>query len=144
VLALSTALLSAGLLGGPLLAPAGAATTTSREAALLASIGQARAEHGLAPLRPNVRLMAHARRHSAAMAVRDRLFHTLNYGAVCCWSAIGENIASAVTVVRIDRAFMASPRHRANILDPRMRRVGVGVVESGGRLWVTEVFSKPT
>jgi uncharacterized protein YkwD len=143
LVALSTTLLSVGLLGAALPAPAGAAATSSPEAALLAKISQTRAEHGLAPLRPKAGLMDHAQRHSAAMAVRDRLFHTVDFGVICCWSAIGENIAYDVTVGRAERAFMASPGHRANILDPRMRQVGVGVVESAGRLWVTEVFSKP-
>jgi uncharacterized protein YkwD len=150
VLALSTALLSGGLLGGGLLgggllSPAGAATTTtSREAALLDKISEARADHGLAPLRLDADLSDHARRHSATMAVHDRLFHTVDFGVVCCWSAIAENIAYDATVTAAHRAFMGSLEHRANILDPGMRRVGVGVVESAGVLWVTEVFSKPS
>jgi uncharacterized protein YkwD len=136
-------MLSVVLLGATVLAPAGASAATGREAALLAQISQDRGEHGLGALRPNAALMRHARRHSAAMAIRDRLFHTVDFGVVCCWSAIGENIAYDATVPRAERAFMHSPGHRANILDTRMRRVGVGVVESGGRLWVTELFSKP-
>jgi uncharacterized protein YkwD len=39
---------------------------------------------------------------------------------------------------------MASPAHRANILDRRWRGVGVGVVSSGGYLWVTEIFRQPS
>jgi uncharacterized protein YkwD len=149
VLALSTALLSGGLLSGSLLgagllAPAGAATTTSREAALLDKISDTRADHGLAPLRPDADLMDHARRHSATMAAHDRLFHTVDFGVVCCWSAIAENIAYDATVTAAHRAFMGSLGHRANILDPGMRRIGVGVVQSAGVLWVTEVFSKPS
>ncbi len=143
VLALSTALLSAGLLGATLLAPAGAAATTKREAALLAKISEDRVEHGLAPLRTKTSLMEHAQRHSAAMAIRNRLFHTVHFGAICCWSAIGENVAYDETVAHAERAFMASPGHRANILDQDMSRVGVGVVEEAGQIWVTEVFSKP-
>ena len=38
---------------------------------------------------------------------------------------------------------MRSAPHRANILNQRMRQVGVGVVFAGGRLWVTEVFRQP-
>jgi uncharacterized protein YkwD len=87
--------------------------------------------------------MSYAHEHSSDMAARTDLFHTSNFSVVCCWSAIGENIAYNVTVRRAHRALMASPGHRANILDPRMRRVGVGVVERHGRLWVTEIFTKP-
>ena len=47
------------------------------------------------------------------------------------------------SVRELHRAFLRSPAHRANILDPRKRVVGVGLVSSGGRLWVTELFTKP-
>lgn len=144
VLALSTSLLCGGLLGGTVLAPAGAAAMTHREAALLDKISQTRAAHGLAPLRPKLALMDHARRHSEAMAANDRLFHTADFAVICCWSAIAENIAYNESVAAAHRAFMASAEHRANVLDPVMRRVGVGVVKSAGVLWVTEVFSKPS
>jgi uncharacterized protein YkwD len=143
-LCLSTALLSAGLIGGGLLSPAAASATTNREAALLARIDHAREVHGLAPLHATPSLMAYARKHSAAMASRDFLYHTRDFSVVCCWRLIGENIAYNATVRRVHRAFMGSPGHRANILDPRMRRVGVGIVERNGELWVTEVFTKPS
>jgi uncharacterized protein YkwD len=39
---------------------------------------------------------------------------------------------------------MQSSAHRANILNPRMRVLGVGVVSSDGRLWVTELFTRPS
>jgi uncharacterized protein YkwD len=144
VLALTTALLSATLLGAFLLAPPGAAATSSREAKLIAKINHARAVHGLRALRTKPGLMRYAGQHSADMAARHDLYHTTNFGVVCCWSAIGENIAYNSTVRRVHRAFMGSPGHRANILNPHMRRVGVGIVERGGRLWVTEIFTRPS
>jgi uncharacterized protein YkwD len=144
VLALSTALLSFALLGGTLIAPPGAAAKSSREAALLGKIDHARAKHGLAPLKAKPKLMKYARHHSSAMAAQDDLFHTGNFGVVCCWSMIGENIAYNASVRRVHRAFMHSPGHRANILNPHMRRVGVGIVERNGQLWVTEIFTKPS
>jgi uncharacterized protein YkwD len=39
---------------------------------------------------------------------------------------------------------MRSPAHRANILDRGKRAVGVGIVHSGGKIWVTEVFRRPS
>jgi len=36
--------------------------------------------------------------------------------------------------------WMKSSVHRANNLDRGFRRAGVGVVKSGGRLWVTFIF----
>jgi uncharacterized protein YkwD len=142
-LALCTAMLSVTLLASSLLAAPGASAKSSSEAALLAKISHARAKHGLAPLRTKPKLMKYARHHSASMASQYALFHTANFGVVCCWSAIGENVAYNASVASVHRAFMHSPGHRANVLNPRMRRVGVGIVSRGGTLWVTEIFTKP-
>jgi uncharacterized protein YkwD len=143
VLSLSTALLSVALLAVQLPGASAATAATTREAALLSKINHARAVHGLPPVRANASLMTYAHSHAAAMAASRQLFHTSNFSVVCCWSAIGENIGRDWTIKRVHRALMRSPGHRANILDARMRRVGVGVVERYGQLWVTEVFSKP-
>jgi uncharacterized protein YkwD len=36
---------------------------------------------------------------------------------------------------------MNSPGHRANILEPRFQRIGVGVYQNAqGEFWVTEMF----
>jgi uncharacterized protein YkwD len=144
VLTLTTALLSVTLLGATLAASPGAAATSTREAKLIAKINHARANHGLRALRPKPGLMRYAGQHSADMAARHSLYPTTNFGVVCCWSEIGENIAYNSTVRRVHRAFMGSPGHRANILNPHFRRVGVGIVKRGGVLWVTEIFTKPS
>jgi uncharacterized protein YkwD len=42
-------------------------------------------------------------------------------------------------------ALMNSPGHRANILEPRFRKVGVGVYhDARGQFWVTEMFLRDT
>jgi uncharacterized protein YkwD len=124
-------------------APAASATTT-REGRLLTRITEARAAHGLRALRLSSDLSGYARGHSREMSVRRTLFHTSNFGVLCCWSAIAENVGVAYSVGGVHRAFMGSTPHQANILDRRMRAVGIGVVESGGRLWVTEIFRRPS
>jgi uncharacterized protein YkwD len=41
------------------------------------------------------------------------------------------------------KSLMNSPGHRANILQPDVRRIGIGLsVNDNGDLWVTEMFSK--
>ena len=40
------------------------------------------------------------------------------------------------------RAWMASPGHRANILNCRLRHLGVGVALSRGQLWWTQDFGR--
>jgi uncharacterized protein YkwD len=47
------------------------------------------------------------------------------------FSAAGENLALAPTVQIAHDGLMNSPGHRANILNPRYRRVGIGVADGG-------------
>ena len=123
-------------------APASAVTT--REAAFLTKINHARTSHGLRPLRLASDLSSYARSHSRQMASSTALFHTPSFSAICCWSAIAENVGTGYSVRSVHGAFMTSSAHRANILNSRMRAVGVGVVYSGGRIWVTEIFRRPS
>ena len=129
---------STGLVGaGP------ASATTTREARMLTKINHARANHGLRPLHASPDLMQAARSHSKSMAGSRVLFHTASFSSLCCWEAVGENVGDGFTVRSLHRQFMHSSPHRANILARRMRQVGVGIVSSGGRLWVTEIFRDP-
>jgi uncharacterized protein YkwD len=122
-------------------APASAVTT--REARLVAKINTARANHGLPSLRTSPELMAIARSHTVAMAAQRTLFHTASFSTICCWTSVAENVGRGFTVRGVHRSLMRSTPHRANILNGRMRQVGVGVVSAGGQLWVTEVFRQP-
>jgi uncharacterized protein YkwD len=133
--------LTATVLTGP--APASAATS-SREARMVAQVNASRVAHGLAALRPMPGMMSYARRHAHAMANRGVLYHTSNFAVICCWSRVAENIGYGSSVSGLHRSFLNSPLHRANLLDPAMRQVGIGIVESGGQLWITEVFRRPT
>jgi uncharacterized protein YkwD len=133
VMAASTALVGAS--------PASA--TTTREARMLTKINHARADHGLRPLTASPDLMAAARGHTVSMAGSRTLFHTASFSSLCCWDTIGENVGYGFSVRGLHRQFMHSAPHRANILDPRMRQVGVGIVKRDGALWVTEVFRDP-
>lgn len=139
-------LLTAIALSAPLVAagPTAAAADTTPAAYLVQRINNARVNHGLAPLRVSADLSGYARSHSASMSGRRTLFHTSDFRVLCCWSSISENVAYDVTARAAHRALMHSPHHRANILDPSKRAVGVGVVRSGGLLWVTELFRRPS
>ena len=57
--------------------------------------------------------------------------------------SLGENLfyCSIVDVNRGHMCLMESPGHRANILNPKFDRIGVGVYKSpSGEFWVTEMF----
>jgi Cysteine-rich secretory protein family len=139
-LAVAGALLAA--LGVALARPAGA---SAAESSLVSRINSARAAAGLPALRVSSDLTSYARSHSAAMMRAGTLYHTSSFSKICCWRSIAENIGTGSSVSSISTAFMASPTHRGNILDPSKRQVGVGVaVASNGILWVTEIFRQPS
>jgi uncharacterized protein YkwD len=135
---LLTALLAGGL-AVSLITGTPASASTSLERALVTKINATRAAHGLRALyfAPDMTTIAH--RHSAAMASRHRLYHS-DLNRVCCFRSVGENVGYAGSVYSVHKALMNSPAHRANILGSTWRGVGVGVVQSGGYLWVTEIF----
>jgi uncharacterized protein YkwD len=120
-----------------------ASATTTRESRLIAKINDTRVAHGLRPLRVRSDLMTAAERHSRSMAGTRTLFHTASFNGLCCWSLMAENVGYGFSVAGLHQQFMDSAPHRANILNPRLRHVGVGIVSSGGALWVTEVFRDP-
>lgn len=133
----------AGILvaGGTVPSPAGA--TTDSEEKLFALVNQARENHDRRPLRLSQTLSRKAHRHSARMADEGTIFH---HSCLSCllsswdWDAIGENVGVGSTVRSVHRALMDSSSHRRNILSRAFTKVGVGVVRSGGRVWVTEIF----
>jgi len=114
-------------------------------AATLCLVNRERAAHGERPLRANRRLTRAAQAHSDSMAFENYFEHVGPRGqtplarmrAVGYISSsrvgyeVGENIAwgtlGLASAHAIVAAWMASPRHRANILDPRYRETGVGV-----------------
>lgn len=120
-----------------------AAATTEREQALHHLINEVRNAKGMADLRLSDRLSKIARAHSADMADGGKVLY---HSCLTCrldswdWSIAGENVGVAGSIGRVHRLFMQSPSHRANLLRPPFRSVGVGVVEKDGRLWVTQIF----
>lgn len=122
--------------------PAGAQTAAGdAEAAFLARITAARQAQGLPALPVEGDLASVARAHSADMAAVSRLFHNDALGQqVTQWISVGENVGAGTTVDQIHQTLMASAIHRGDILSTRYTGVGIGVVQSGGTLWVTQVF----
>lgn len=100
------------------------------ESAMVAAVNQERTKHGLLPLHVDRRLMDASRQHAvwmAAMRVNMHSQHPKN---------VAENIGWQYTdVASVMAAWMASPPHRANILERRVLFVGAGVY--GGK-WVQQ------
>lgn len=65
---------------------------------------------------------------------------TFNAGAH--FSSVSENVAGhATSAAQFDQAWMNSPVHRANILDPNLTAIGIAVVERNGYLFAVEDFA---
>ena len=115
-------------------------------ATLVSLTNGARASAGLPGLVVSADLAAAAREQAARMAAAQTLEHTPNLPqAVCCWQSLGENVGYGGSPGAIQAAFMASPVHRANILNVAYTQVGVGsVVDAHGVLWVSAIFRRPS
>ncbi|MEP6759959.1 MAG: CAP domain-containing protein [Sporichthyaceae bacterium] len=109
----------------------------------MTKINAARAAAGLPAVSVHADLVGAARRHSTEMAERNALYHS-SLAGICCYRSLAENVGVGASPGVVHVAFMGSSGHRANILNPAMRHVGVGVVSSGGQLWVTEIFRAPS
>jgi len=120
------------------------------EAELLALVNRERAEHGLRPLAADPELTKVARAHSQDMLARSYFSHVTPDGgrldarlrrADVSYLVAGENLALAQTLAIAHRGLMNSPGHRANILQPKFGRLGIGVLD-GGRygLMITQNF----
>ena len=110
------------------------AAPTRAERSLLVSINNVRAAHGVPPLRIDRKLERAARAHSRDM-VRRGYFEHGNFAArVARFGArgplLGENIAWGTgrrgTAAGVVEAWLASPPHRANLLRPGFRPIGIG------------------
>lgn len=85
-----------------------------------------------------------ARRHSRRMAADGTIYHNNNLGNEISghWWAAGENVGMGPDCQSIQDAFMASPGHRANVIDRDYNQVGVGVAyDDEGTIYVTVDFA---
>jgi uncharacterized protein YkwD len=110
------------------------ARLSGSEVSLLRTMNAVRKSHGLAPLRVDVRLVRAARGHSSDMIRRQYFAHgsvasrALRAGAR--GPIFGETLAwgQGVTAQWIVNQWLASASHRAVLLRPGFRRVGLGIV----------------
>jgi uncharacterized protein YkwD len=111
---------------------ADARSLSASEASLLRTINGVRKSHGLALLRVDFRLVRAARGHSATMIRRQVFAHGSVSTRIRAQGArgpvFGESLAwgTGVTATWIVNRWLASPSHRAVLLRPGFRRVGVG------------------
>jgi uncharacterized protein YkwD len=138
------ALVTASVLAVPALARVDAPRRPALEASVLAQINAVRRQHGLAPLRVNLRLRAAADAHNRAMVAGGFFSHESFDGTVFWkrvarfypqgsrgyWS-VGENLlwsSPEVDGPGAVRMWMNSPPHRENLLGARWREIGLSAV----------------
>ncbi|MCC6237855.1 MAG: hypothetical protein IT299_09815 [Dehalococcoidia bacterium] len=136
--------------------PAAAPVLTDRERGLLEAMNARRAAAGLATLEPVSALTSASRSRSSDMLANNYFAHTSPTGqtwysllssAGVGYSAGGENLAKVsgsvtVAVTQAIEALMASPTHRANILNPAFRKVGVGAAGQADQVTIfTSIFT---
>ena len=114
---------------------------------MLTLVNRARAENGLEPVAMDPTTREVARAYAVRMFQEGFFAHVDPSGATpfdrmraggVTFRAAGENLALAPTVQIAHDGLMNSPGHRANILNPRYRRIGIGVADGGmhGKMFV--------
>src|SRR5437763_2833618 len=127
-----------------LFAPPAKADSNVDEAQFFADLNAVRAKNAVPPLATDGQLINVARGWSAQMAGAGGISHNPALGSqVSNWRSLGENVGTGSDVATIEAALEASPHHFENMVDPNFNYVGIGVVEAGGAIWVTEDFKQP-
>lgn len=122
------------------------AAASGASAAAVAHVREIRASAGLPPLSPDARLERAAAAQAAYMARSGRMEHAtgpgLDFAARMRTAGVdapaAENLAHGrMEPGRLFSMWMASPGHRANMLDPRFSRYGLAHAAdgSGQRYW---------
>ncbi|HVG17243.1 MAG TPA: CvpA family protein [Chitinophagaceae bacterium] len=120
------------------------------EAQMLVLVNEERKKAGLKELLFDAELLKVARAHSVDMFVRGYFSHFSPEGKASSdrieaagirYSIAGENLALGQTLEICHSGLMNSPGHRANILQKKYGRVGIGILDGGRRgLMVTQNF----
>lgn len=127
---------------------------------VLGAVNESRGAAGLRPLALDPALLAAARRYSQELATRRQISH---YSTVPGLRTFRERMAAAGARARLAgenlarltsspetlpenvvNAWLRSPGHRRNLLDPAFSRTGIGVVLGDDGVWyVTQLYATP-
>ena len=96
-------------------------------------------------------LAAAARLHSDRMASENAISHQLAgegdfearaISAGARFNELAENVGEAGSVIEINIGWMNSPGHRANLMNPTLDSIGIGVAKRGEQFFATQDFSR--
>jgi hypothetical protein len=128
--------------GAPAAATAPAADPGT-ESAFVSRINSLRSSKGLGTLQVSGELTGVARAWTDRMVGAGQISHNPNLGGQVggSWTKLGENVGVGYDVGGLMQAFINSPSHYANLVDPAWTHVGVGVSFAGdGRMYTTHNF----
>ncbi|OIO13611.1 hypothetical protein COV53_03575 [Candidatus Gottesmanbacteria bacterium CG11_big_fil_rev_8_21_14_0_20_37_11] len=119
------------------------------EIAMFDMVNKEREKNGLSRLILSTQLRGLARSYAAEMFAKGFFSHYSPDGlspfdrmekANIIFNAAGENLALAPNVELAHQGLMNSPGHKANILSPDFKKVGIGVIDGGiyGEMFVQE------
>jgi uncharacterized YkwD family protein len=119
------------------------------ERAMLNLVNKERAAAGRKPLVMDPKLTRLAEMKAQDMITNNYFGHTSpTYGTPfdmmkkngVSYTRAGENLAGGPNVKNAHTNLMNSPKHRANILSPRFKKIGIGVVKGGpyGKIYVQQ------
>lgn len=117
---------------------------------LFDAVNHDRAEQNLPPVKWDANLAAAARAHVHQMAEHNRISHQFSgepdltkraHSAGAHFSEVAENVAESYSVSQLHIAWMTSPPHRANILNPRLTSIGIAIEQRGEEYFGVQDFS---
>jgi uncharacterized protein YkwD len=92
-------------------------------------INGSRTQNGIRPVVENAQLNSKADAWAAQMRDRCQISHSrLADGAPAGWQKLGENVGRGGTIFQVHLAYLNSPGHRRNIMDPTFNQVGAAAV----------------
>jgi hypothetical protein len=119
------------------------AADPATEGQFISRINSLRASKGLRQLKVHSELTGVARRWTDRMVANGGISHNPNLGSQVSgsWKKLGENVGVGYDVDGLMKAFINSPSHYRNLVDPDWTHVGVGVsYGSDGRMYTTHNF----
>lgn len=113
------------------------------ESQFVSRINSLRASKGLGQLQVSGELVGVARGWTEHMVAAGQISHNPALGSSVsgAWTKLGENVGVGYEVESLMQAFINSPAHYRNLVDPAWTHVGVGVtVATDGRIYTTHNF----
>ncbi|MEW6155158.1 MAG: CAP domain-containing protein [Actinomycetota bacterium] len=132
---------------GLLVLPTSAVAASADESRLLSLTNSVRAGVGSPALQLDGTLSSIARSWAQTMASNGAISHNPNYrgqveAAGYDWRMLAENVGMGPSVDVVHQALVNSPGHYTNMVNGEYGLVGIGVVQTGGTVWVVQNFLK--